>query len=252
MKIEIHNTEKKLAEAAARTAIEIMSSAIREKGNVTIIVATGASQFDFLESLTSTSMIDWTKVTMFHLDEYVGISEQHSASFRKYLRERLISKVQLDAYYFIRGDAVNPVAEVDRLNELISAHSIDVAFVGVGENGHLAFNDPPANFETKSPYLILPLDKKCRMQQVGEGWFEGIEDVPTQAISMSIREILRAQKIICTVPGERKAKAIRDCFNTEDVSPEYPSSVLKKHSDAYIFLDQDSASLLSPERRNNK
>ncbi len=250
MKMETHKNEKKMAEAAAKTAIEIMSSAIKEKGNVNIIAATGASQFGFLEVLTSTSMIDWSRVTMFHLDEYIGISEQHLASFRKYLKERLISKVQLDNYHFIQGDAKNPYVEVERLNKIISTHLIDVAFVGVGENGHLAFNDPPADFKTNSPYLIVPLDRKCRMQQVSEGWFEKVEDVPHQAISMSIQEIMRAKKIICTVPGQRKAEAIRDCFNTEDVSPENPSSVLKTHAGAHIFLDQASASLLDSEKRN--
>lgn len=247
MRIETYKTEKKMAEAAANMAIEIMTLVIKEKGSVTIVAATGASQFDFLESLTSTLSFDWSKVTMFHLDEYIGISEEHPASFRKYLRERLINKVQLGAYHFIQGDTENPDEEVERLNKIISVYSIDVAFVGVGENGHLAFNDPPADFETKSPYLVLPLDEKCRMQQVTEGWFKGIEDVPVQAISMSIQEIMRAKKIICTVPGKRKAEAIRNCFNTEDVSPENPSSILKTHSGAYIFLDQASAFLLDSQ-----
>jgi glucosamine-6-phosphate deaminase len=245
MKIEVHKTEKKMAEAAANKAINFMETIIREKNNVTIVAATGASQFDFLESLTSHSIIDWGKVTVFHLDEYIGISEQHPASFRRYLRERLINKVKPGSFHFIQGDAANPEAEVKRLNKLISEYRIDVAFVGVGENGHLAFNDPPADFKTKSPYLILPLDKRCRMQQVSEGWFKVIEDVPKYAISMSVKEIMRAEKIICTVPGKRKADAIRNCFNTEEVSPEYPSSILKTHAGAHIFLDQASSSFLN-------
>lgn len=252
MRIEVHKTKKKMAEAAANLAINFMESIIKEKDNATIVAATGASQFDFLESLTSNLIIDWSKVTIFHLDEYIGISEQHQASFRRYLRERLINKVQPGTYHFIQGDAANPETEVERLNKLISTYTIDVAYVGVGENGHLAFNDPPADFETKSPYLILPLDKRCRMQQVTEGWFKVIEDVPKYAISMSIQEIMRAKKIICTVPGERKAEAIRNCFNTKDVTPENPSSILKTHTGAFIFLDQASASLLNSKEALEK
>jgi glucosamine-6-phosphate deaminase len=247
VKIKIHDTEKEMAKASAKAAMNLMISEIEEKGSVTIVAATGASQFDFLASLTSTSKIDWNKVTMFHLDEYIGISEHHPASFRRYLKERLINKVNPGSYHLIQGDAADPIAEANRLNEIISQYSIDVAFVGVGENGHLAFNDPPADFKTKTPYLILPLDKKCRMQQVSEGWFKSIEEVPTEAISMSIQEILRAKNIICTVPGKRKAEAVHNCFKTSEVSPENPSSILKTHLGANVFLDRDSASALNSE-----
>ena len=188
---------------------------------------------------------------MFHLDEYIALSAQHPASFRRYLNERLISKVQLAGYHLINGDAPNTDLEVERLNELIVAQQIDVAFTGVGENAHLAFNDPPADFETEAPYVILPLDKKCCMQQVSEGWFERIEDVPERAITMSIRQIMRAEKIICTVLGERKAEAVRNCFETELVSPDYPASILKTHANAHIFLDRAAASLLTSKRCNS-
>ena len=180
---------------------------------------------------------------MFHLDEYIGIPETHPASFRKYLRERLVDIVQPGTVHFLNGETDEPQAECDRLNQIISQHQIDVAFVGIGENGHLAFNDPPANFETEDPYILVELDEACRLQQVGEGWFNGLDDVPTQAISMSIRQILKAQSIVCTVPDERKAEAVRNCLHGE-ITPMHPASILQTHQDCSVFLDAGSASLL--------
>ena len=251
MRIETHTTTRQMAEAAAKAAVDALSSAIRERGSVTFVAATGASQLDFLEILTSSPGVDWSKTTMFHLDEYIALSAQHPASFRRYMQERLISNIQLGAYHLINGDASSPDMEVERLNELIAAQPIDVAFTGIGENAHLAFNDPPADFETEAPYLVVSLDKRCRGQQVSEGWFERIEDVPKRAITMSIRQIMRAEKIICTVPGERKAEAVKDCFETECVFPDYPASILKTHANVHIYLDRAAASLLNSERYNS-
>ncbi|GAJ20624.1 unnamed protein product, partial [marine sediment metagenome] len=177
-----------MGKAAAAEAASILISAIKKKGNAVLVAATGASQFEFLENLTRISSIDWSKTTMFHLDEYIGIPETHPASFRKYLRERLIDKVHPGTVYLIKGDAENPELECQHLSEVISEKKIDVAFVGIGENGHLAFNDPPADFETERPYIVVMLDEACRRQQLSEGWFKTLDEVPKRAISMSIRQ----------------------------------------------------------------
>ena len=180
---------------------------------------------------------------MFHLDEYVGLPETHRASFRGYLRERLIERVHPGTVYLIEGDAPDPQAECRRLNALIGEHEIDVSFVGIGENGHLAFNDPPADFEVTDPYIVVDLDEACRRQQLGEGWFASLDEVPRQAISMSIRQIMDSRAIICTVPDRRKAQAVHDCF-TGEVTPLHPSSILRQHERAFLFLDAEAASLL--------
>ena len=170
------------------------------------MLATGASQFEMLASLVEQPGIDWPRVTAFHLDEYIGLPETHPASFRKYLRERFVSRVPVGQFHYVRGDAPDPLDECRRLGELIGAAPVDVACIGIGENGHLAFNDPPADFAIDDPFLVVDLDAACRLQQVGEGWFASLEDVPTQAISMSIRQILRARRIVCCVPDQRKAE----------------------------------------------
>ena len=243
MKVEVFDSKREMGGTAAREAAEIIRDAIAARGEARVVAATGASQFDFLDALAREEGIDWGKVTFFHLDEYVGLPESHPASFRKYLRERLAERVRPGAFHFIDGEATDPRAECRRLGELISQGEIDVAFVGIGENGHLAFNDPPADFETEEPYLVVDLDEACRRQQVGEGWFKGIDEVPRQAISMSIRQILKARRCICVVPDRRKAEAVRDCLELE-VSPLRPSSALQQHEGATIYLDRESASLL--------
>ncbi|GAF93831.1 unnamed protein product, partial [marine sediment metagenome] len=189
------------------------------------------------------SSIDWSRTTMFHLDEYIGIAEDHPASFRKYLKERLINKVHPGAVYLIKGDSEDPDSECERLNKIISKKEIDVSFVGIGENGHLAFNDPPADFHTEKPYIVVELDEACRRQQLGEGWFNGLEEVPYRAISMSIKQMMKSRNIICTVPDARKAQAVKNCLEGV-VSPEHPASVLRKHKKVFVFLDKDSAKLL--------
>ena len=244
MYLNIFQSNNSMAIAAAEKAGEILSEAISKKGTANFVAATGASQFEFLEHLTKITSVFWSKTTMFHLDEYIAIPEDHPASFRKYLKERLINKVHPGRVYLISGDSHFPKEECERLNEIISQHEIDVAFVGIGENGHLAFNDPPANFEIEEPYIIVELDEVCRRQQLGEGWFKTFEEVPQRAISMSIKQIMKSKSIICTVPDERKAKAVKDCFVGDEISPNYPASILKKHDNCYVFLDDKSSKYL--------
>lgn len=242
MDIIIKPNELELGLAAGKAAAELIRNAITERGKANIILATGASQFATLKQLIIED-IDWSKVTMFHLDEYIGLSESHPASFRKYLKERFLAHVPtLKAVYLVDGDS-DPETECRRLGELITQNPIDVALVGIGENGHLAFNDPPADFDTKQPYLIVTLDEQCRMQQLGEGWFSSIEEVPQQAISMSIKQILKSEQIICSVPDKRKAIAVKNCLE-QPVSNQYPSSILRQHKDCRLYLDEGSAGLL--------
>jgi glucosamine-6-phosphate deaminase len=243
MKVKIFRTKQQMCKAAAEKAAEILISTIKKKGEATFIAATGASQFEFLENLTSIPSIDWSKTTMFHLDEYVGLPETHPASFRKYLKERLINKVHPGNVHLIKGDAKSPESECERLGKIIIQKEIDVAFVGIGENGHLAFNDPPADFNTKKPYLVVELDDACRKQQLGEGWFKSFDDVPKRAISMSINQIMESKNIICTVPDSRKAQAVKDCLEG-DITPDNPASILRNHESAFLFLDKNSAKLL--------
>jgi glucosamine-6-phosphate deaminase len=241
MHINISPTKESMGKAAAEQAAEILNNAINKNGRVSFIAATGASQFEFINHLIRISSIDWSKTTMFHLDEYIGLPESHPASFRKYLRERLIDKVNPGKVYLIEGDAQDPEKECERLNKIISQKKIDVAFVGIGENGHLAFNDPPADFDIEDPYIIVKLDEACRRQQLGEGWFKTFEDVPQKAISMSIKQIMKSKNIICTIPDKRKAEAVKNCFMGAEISPEYPASILKKHKNCFVFLDDQSS-----------
>lgn len=241
MEIIISENKKELGLKAAVKGAELIKKAISEKGAANIIVATGASQFEMLEELIIQD-IDWTKVTGFHLDEYIGISEKHPASFRKYLKERFVSKVQIKEFYYVSGGN-DPLTECNRLGEIINIHPIDVAFVGIGENAHLAFNDPPADFETTEPYLVVNLDDDCRRQQLGEGWFASFDEVPKQAISMSIQQIMKSKAIICSVPDGRKANAVKNSLKGK-VTSLFPASILQNHQFIQIFLDKDSASLL--------
>ena len=249
MKVKVFKTKQEMGKAAAEKAARILINTIKEKGEASFVPATGASQFEFLENLTSMPSIDWSKTTMFHLDEYIGIPETHPASFRKYLKERLIDKVHPRAVYLIKGDAEDPQSECERLGKLISEKEIDVAFIGIGENGHLAFNDPPADFDTEKPYLVVELDEASRRQQLGEGWFERLDDVPRRAISMSIKQIIKSKNIICIVPDSRKTQAVKDCLEG-NISSDHPASILRKHENAFLFLDKDSARLLEKHKFN--
>lgn len=237
--------KKSLAAAAANHAATIIREAIAARGKARIIAATGASQFEFLAALTAMPGIDWRRVEMFHLDEYVGLPETHPASFCKYLRERLIDKVGIGQYHLLSGTK-DPGKLMKRIGDKLQLSQIDVAFVGVGENGHLAFNDPPADFETLEPYAIVTLDDACRRQQLNEGWFPTFNDVPKQAISMTIQQILKAKEILCMVPDARKAQAVKNCFSGP-VSNLAPASILQNHANTTVYLDAASSSLLDPK-----
>jgi glucosamine-6-phosphate deaminase len=240
----VFEDKQSLGRAAAEQASAAIRRAILDRRHARIIVATGASQLDFLDALRTAKNIDWRQVEMFHLDEYVGLPITHPASFRKYLLERLIQKVGILKYHLLDGSG-DPTEVARRVGEALQSAQIDIAFVGIGENGHLAFNDPPADFQTEEPYLVVTLDEACLRQQVGEGWFANISEVPRRAISMSVRQILKAREIVCVVPDARKAPAVKLCFEGE-VSPMAPASILRTHSSATIYLDRESASLLSP------
>jgi glucosamine-6-phosphate deaminase len=243
MHTTISEDSRALGEIAGKKAATLIRYALNERDAATIILATGTSQFETLRQLVAEADIDWAKVTMFHLDEYVGLSEKHPASFRRYLRERFIDQVPIKKYYLINGEAESS-AECSRLNGLISKLAVDVALVGIGENGHLAFNDPPADFNNDSPYIVVELDEPCRMQQLGEGWFQTLSDVPRKAISMSVKQIMKAKNIICSVPDERKAVAVKNTLE-QPVSNLYPASILQQHTNCFLFLDKASASKLS-------
>lgn len=244
MKLRVFEDRRDLSEAAARQASTALQATIATQGGARIVAATGASQLDFLDALTKSDGTDWQRVEMFHLDEYVGLPITHRASFRKYLLENLISKTGISNYHLLDGEG-NPEQVVRRVGKELAWAPIDIAFVGIGENGHLAFNDPPADFETEEPYLIVALDEACRRQQVGEGWFGSISEVPRQAISMSVRQILKAREIIAVVPDARKATAVKACLEGE-VSPLAPASILRTHSATTLYLDRQSAALLAP------
>lgn len=244
MKVIIKKTKHEVGIAAAELGAKLIRKAIRDKGHASVVFATGGSQMEMVTALIKTPNIDWTRVTAFHLDEYIGISRTHPASFRKFLWDRIASQLPLPlaACHYISPEE-NPEKERRRVSELIRKHKIDVCFAGIGENGHLAFNDPPADFKTNEPYLIVDLDETCRKQQVGEGWYKTLKQVPRQAISMSVRQVMKSQAIICPIPDKRKAQAVKDCL-TGRVTPLHPASILQRHPATYCFLDTASASLL--------
>lgn len=244
VEMEVHSSRKACGKAAALYGAARIREAIRAQGHARIIVATGASQFEMLSELVKQPDIDWPRVVAFHLDEYVGLPITHPASFRQYLWKRFVSQLPLPlaAFHYLNGED-DPEAECQRVGKLIKAAPIDVAFVGIGENGHLAFNDPPADFKTKQPYLVVELDTACRRQQLGEGWFPSLRQVPRKAISMSINQIMASRAIVCTVPDQRKAQAVKDCLAGE-VSNLHPASILQNHPDTRFFLDKPAASLL--------
>jgi glucosamine-6-phosphate deaminase len=233
---------KALGVAAAEHARSALRTIQQTSRNARIVAATGAAQFHFLEALTNGAGVDWSRVEMFHLDEYIGLPADHPASFRRFLQERLIGPTGMTRVHLLDGDA-DPEAVCARVGRELQSAPIDLAFVGIGENGHLAFNDPPADFLTKQPYIIVTLDEVCRRQQVGEGWFATLEDVPTRAISMSVRQVLDAREIICIVPEARKAEALRASL-TSPVSPTVPASILRTHPRVTFYVDRESSALL--------
>jgi glucosamine-6-phosphate deaminase len=244
MRLKLFRDKVSLGQAATEQAATAIRRAIAERGAARIIAATGASQFEFLNALTKAPGIDWTRVEAFHLDEYIGLPVTHPASFRKFLMERLVSKTGIINFHGIEGDTADPAAVIRTVGKELASAPVDIAFLGIGENGHIAFNDPPADFNTEDPYLIVNLDEPCRRQQVGEGWFADISQVPTRAISMSPRQILKAKELLVVVPDQRKASAVKACLEGE-ISPMAPASILRRHPKATVYLDTDSASLLS-------
>jgi len=234
-----------MGSAASTQGAKVLREALARKARVNIIVATGASQFETLKHLVKEPGIDWSRVTVFHLDEYVGLPASHGASFRKYLRERFVTQLPVAPEFIpVDGDAKDLAAEIKRLNERIAACPIDLCFAGIGENSHLAFNDPPADFATEAPYIVVNLDHACRQQQFGEGWFPTFDDVPKQAISMSIRQIMKSACIILSVPDKRKAAAVKGTVEGP-VTPTCPASVVQQHADCTLHLDHASASELT-------
>lgn len=227
---------------AAEHAAASLRRAISAHGHAKLVACTGSSQFEVLEAFTAAPDLDWSRMEMFHLDEYVGLPESHPASFRRFLRERLVEKTGIASYHFLNGEG-DALAECCRVSALISTAPPDLAFVGIGENGHLAFNDPPADFDTETPFLVVTLDEACRRQQVGEGWYASLDDVPKQAISMSIRQILKSREIICCCPDARKADAVRACLEGP-VSNLAPASILQTHPNVTVYLDPAAAALL--------
>ena len=247
MQTQIFKTREESGKRAAELAQQLIQDAIKARGAARVILATGASQFDFIATLV-TLPVDWSKVEAFHLDEYSGMPDTHPASFRKYLRERFVAKVKnLKAFHWVAGDAPSAQAECKRLNALISSAPVDVGCVGIGENAHLAFNDPPADFETEEPFIEVKLDEACRRQQLGEGWFKTLDDVPKLALTMTIRQIMKSRTLIVTVPDQRKAQAVK--LSVEGpVTNMVPSSILQQHPRCELFLDAGSASLLKGTR----
>lgn len=245
MQVKIFNDKVSLGAAAAKAGAEKIRKALADNGKANIILATGASQFEMLAALLQEPEIDWSNIRIFHLDEYIGLPTDHPAGFRKYLWTRFVSKLPVPpaAFYPVNGSATDPKQACAELDTVISANPIDVAFIGIGENGHIAFNDPPADFDNEKPYLVIRLDEKCRKQQLGEGWFPTLTDVPELAISMSCRQILKSKVIINTVPDKRKAEAVKGALEGP-LTNLCPASILRTHSDITTFLDRESASLL--------
>jgi glucosamine-6-phosphate deaminase len=245
MRLKIFRDKSSLSKSAADQAANAIRRAIAEHGCARIVAATAASQIEFLDAFTKSSGVDWARVEAFHLDEYIGLPITHPGSFRKMLLEQLIQKTGIVKYHLLEGDVDDPAKVARRVGKDLASAPVDIAFLGIGENGHIAFNDPPADFEIEEPYIIVNLDEACRQQQVGEAWFANISQVPKQALSMSVRQILKAKEILAVVPDNRKAQAVKACFEGE-ISPMAPASILRTHPHATVYLDKNSASMLSP------
>jgi len=243
MNIVTGKDKNDMGRIAADDAAAKICATIAANGEARVIFASAASQFEFIEALLTHKEIDWSKVCGFHLDEYVGLSADHPASFRKFLKERLLAKLpcKVKSFTFVGGDAPDTAAECARLEAAIREKPVDLACIGIGENGHIAFNDPPADFETKAAYAVVALDEVCRRQQVGEGWYPDLDHVPTHAFSMTVPQILATKSIVVIVPDDRKAEAVRRTVKDE-ISPMVPATALRKHPDCTLYLDPPAAS----------
>lgn len=239
--IHVAPTPQELGAHAAADIAALLNDAIAHQGYARLVLSTGASQFETLDALLKQD-VEWEKVEMFHLDEYVGLPESHIASFRKYLKERFVSKVPLKAAYFVNGEG-DVEANIAALTAKLRKAPVDVGVIGIGENGHIAFNDPPADFDTEAAYKVATLDERCRRQQVGEGWFSCIEEVPKQAITMCVKQIMSCRHIVTAAPHIVKADAIYNTI-TAPVTPDVPATILKCHPDWRLFIDDASASRL--------
>ncbi|CAG7637935.1 6-phosphogluconolactonase [Paenibacillus allorhizosphaerae] len=245
MEVKVLNTSDELGKAAAAHAAEVLRAAIKERGRARLTLSTGASQLDFLKHFVQAD-VDWSKVEMFHLDEYVDLPETHPASFRKYLKERFLAHATVGRYELVNGEG-DIRRNIEQLNARLNEAPVDLALIGIGENAHVAFNDPPADFDTEEPYLVVDLAESCKRQQVGEGWFRSIEEVPKQAITMSIRQILKSAVIISCVPYQVKANAIK-LTQENEVTNQIPSTILKTHPQWTLYLDKDSVSAVDSGR----
>jgi glucosamine-6-phosphate deaminase len=245
MNINISRTSGEMAQRAAACAAQAISRTIAQNGEARILLSTGESQIEAIRYLTEME-VEWDKVVMFHLDEYINLAETHKASFRKYLKERFIQVVNPKKAYLVNGEG-NVEENIATLTEELEKAPIDVALVGIGENAHIAFNDPPADFETDKAYIIVNLDQTCKQQQVNEGWFGSLDEVPAQAISMTVPQILKSRTIVTIVPGIRKSDAIQKTLSAETVTNLVPATILKTHPDWNLFLDGDSASKAIPQ-----
>ena len=246
MDVKILKNKTEMSKAAAAYGAEVLRKVLAEKGAANMIAATAPSQFEMMSFLVKEPGIDWSKVTLFHLDEYIGLPAGHKAGFRLNLRENFIDKLpcKLAEVFFVNGDTEDPAAFCAEMKKIMAEHPIDIAFIGVGENGHIAFNDPPADFETERAYIVIDLELRCRQQQLGEGWFPTIDDVPKQAVSMTVKQCMKAACIINSVPDLRKAEAVKAALEGP-ITNMCAASILQQHPDCTTFLDKDSASLLT-------
>ncbi len=244
MEIRICEDAGEVAVLAAKAGAQILRDAAETKSRLTLVVPTGASQILMIEQFVQEPGIPWSRIDVFHLDEYAGISADHPASFKRYLLDRFVAKLpELGAFHGITGDAGDLDAEIARLNGILGDRTIDLCFAGIGENGHLAFNDPPADFSITDPYIQVALDTVCRQQQVNEGWFDSLDDVPVAAVTMSVNQIMKSDALIISVPDGRKAKAVRNSIQGE-IDPLFPASILRQHENCFLLLDLASSSLL--------
>ncbi len=246
MKIYVDTNALELGKHAAKETAMRIRSCVQERGTCRLLLSTGASQFEMFQAL-ETEDVPWEHVAMFHLDEYVGMPREHKASFRKYLKERFIDKVHPGEYYFVNGEG-DVQENIRQLTRKLREAPIDLALIGIGENGHIAFNDPPADFDTREAYIVVHLDERCKKQQMGEGWFAAIDEVPDEAISMTVYQMMQSRAVLSVVPGSRKAEAIKHTLEAPGVTNLVPATKLREHPDWTLFLDEDSAALVDRDK----